>query len=257
MPELGTALVTGAGRGLGLAISAGLLDAGFSVALASLEDSAPAGAADLLERHPDRCEYHPFDVSDIASHEALLAAVEERFGAITCLVNNAGVTSLVRGDMLDLTPESFDRSVNVNLRGTFFLSQAVAKRMVTAAGNGAYQTIITISSVNASMIGENRADYCITKSALSMLNKLFATRLGEHGIGVFEIRPGIIETEMTAPVFAKYDPYIRSGGVPMQRWGQPEDIAKSIRTVATGGLPFATGIHLDIGGGIHLHRLKG
>jgi NAD(P)-dependent dehydrogenase (short-subunit alcohol dehydrogenase family) len=126
-------------------------------------------------------------------------------------------------------------------------------RAVPASG----QSIITISSVNASMIGENRADYCITKASLTMLTKLFATRLGEHGIAVFEIRPGMFQTDMTAPAFDKYDPYIRSGGVPMRRWGQPEEIGKAVATLATGGLPFATGIHVDIGGGLHLHRLKG
>jgi NAD(P)-dependent dehydrogenase (short-subunit alcohol dehydrogenase family) len=119
------------------------------------------------------------------------------------------------------------------------------------------QSIISISSVNASMVGENRGDYCITKSALEMLNKLFATRLGEHGIASYELRPGMIQTEMTAPVFEKYDAFIQSGGVPMRRWGQPADIAQAVVTLATGGLPFSTGIHVDIGGGLHLHRLKG
>jgi NAD(P)-dependent dehydrogenase (short-subunit alcohol dehydrogenase family) len=257
MAGLGTALVTGAGRGLGLAIAEDLLEAGFAVALASLEDPIPAGAAELIGKYPDRSAYFCFDVSVIDAHSAAIDMIEERFGPISCLVNNAGVTSLVRGDMLTLQPESFDRSVAVNLRGTFFLTQEIANRMVMRADDEIYKTIVTVSSVNAAMIGENRADYCITKSALSMLNNLFATRLGEFNIGVFEIRPGIIETEMTAPAFAKYDPYIKSGGVPMQRWGQPKDIARSIRTVATGGLPFTTGIHIDVGGGIHLHRLKG
>lgn len=255
MAERGTALVTGAGRGIGLSIATDLARAGFSVAMASLEDPAPEGAAALLKQ--GQCNYYPFDVSAIEQHGRILDAVEHDLGPVTCLVNNAGVTSLSRGDMLDLTPESFDRSVNINLRGTFFLTQAVARRMIAADQRELMRTIITISSVNASMIGENRADYCITKSSLTMLNKLFATRLAEFGINLFEVRPGIIETDMTAPVFEKYDPYIRSGGVPMQRWGRPDDIAQTIVTLATGGLPFATGIHLEIGGGIHLHRLKG
>ena len=254
MAERGTALVTGAGRGLGLAIARALREAGFAVASASLEQSPPDGAKGLLQLTETR--YYPSDIADLRGHAELLDKVESELGPITCLVNNAGVTSLVRGDMLDLTPESFDRSVAINLRGTFFLSQAVAKRMIHAPKSSG-QTIITISSVNASMIGENRADYCITKAALTMLNKLFATRLAESGIAVFELRPGIIETEMTAPAFDKYDPYIRSGGVPMRRWGQPDDVGKAVVTLATGGLPFATGIHVDIGGGLHLHRLQG
>lgn len=254
MAERGTALVTGAGRGLGLAIARALHGAGFAVASASLEPSPPEGAKALLQQPGTR--YYPCDISDLPGHATLLDRVEQDLGPITCLVNNAGVTSLVRGDMLELTPESFDRSVAINLRGTFFLSQAVAKRMLRAQPSSG-QTIVTISSVNASMIGENRADYCITKASLTMLTKLFATRLGEHGIAVFEVRPGIFQTDMTAPAFDKYDPYIRSGGVPMRRWGQPEEIGKAVATLATGALPFATGIHVDIGGGLHLHRLKG
>src|SRR5690349_15628129 len=165
MAKRGTAVVTGAGRGLGLAIAEHLMDAGFAVALASIEDPIPAGAAKAIERGNGR--YYSFDVAKLESHAGFLDQVEADLGPVTCLVNNAGVTSLVRGDMLELTPESFDRSVSINLRGTFFLSQAVAKRMIKDADRFAYQSIVTISSVNASMIGENRADYCITKSALS------------------------------------------------------------------------------------------
>jgi NAD(P)-dependent dehydrogenase (short-subunit alcohol dehydrogenase family) len=160
MSERGTALVTGAGRGLGLGIARALHGAGFAVASASLEPSPPDGAKELLQQPETR--YYPSDISDLAGHAELLDKVERDVGPISCLVNNAGVTSLVRGDMLDLTPESFDRSVAVNLRGTFFLSQAVARRMIHAQPTWG-QSIITISSVNASMIGENRADYCITK----------------------------------------------------------------------------------------------
>lgn len=256
MTDRGAALVTGSGRGIGLAISRHLSQAGFKVAMVSLESPAPKGVQELLAHQG--CRYYPRDISKIDDHKKLIASIENDLGDITCLVNNAGVTSITRGDMLDLTPESFDRSININLRATFFLTQAIAKRMILSTlKNEQIKTIMTISSVNASMIGENRADYCITKSSLTMLNKLFATRLAEFGISLFEIRPGIIETEMTAPVFNKYDPYIKSGGVPMQRWGQPDDIAKTIVTLATGGIPFATGIHLDVGGGIHMHRLKG
>jgi NAD(P)-dependent dehydrogenase (short-subunit alcohol dehydrogenase family) len=252
--DRGTALVTGAGRGIGAAVAHGLLDAGFKVAMASIEATSPA-AEKLSDRK--RCAYYPFDVADIAGHSTLVDRVERELGRITCLVNNAGVTSLVRGDMLELSPESFDRCVAVNLRGTFFLTQVVAKRWIAAGASKSYRSVVTISSVNAEMIGDSRADYCITKSALPMLNKLFAARLSEAQVGVFEVRPGIIKTDMTAPATERYDAFIAAGGVPMGRWGTPEDIAQTVVSLATGGLPFATGMHVDIGGGLHMHRLKG
>ncbi len=250
--DRGVALVTGAGRGIGLAIAQSLWRAGFKVAMASLEPAPIADAEAMLAE--GRCRYYPFDVSKIDSHDALLDAIERDLGTLSCLVNNAGVTSLVRGDMLELTPESFDRSVGINMRGTFFLTQAVAKRLIVAKSD-AYKSIVTVSSCNAEMVGDNRADYCMTKASLTMMTKLFAVRLAEAGIAVFEIRPGIIKTDMTAPATAKYDPLIAAGGVPMRRWGIPEDIGQTAATLATGGLPFATGMHVDIGGGIHIHRL--
>jgi NAD(P)-dependent dehydrogenase (short-subunit alcohol dehydrogenase family) len=242
----GTALVTGAGRGIGFAIASALWKAGFNVAMASLE-AAPTTEADEMLRG-DRCRYYRFDITNINGNQTLLNRVERDLGSITCLVNNAGVSSFERGDILNLTPESFDRCVAVNLRGTFFLTQAIAQ--IFAAGTrDDYRSIITISSANAELVGETRADYCLTKSALPMMTKLFATRLAEHGVGVFEIRPGIIKTEMTASVAHKYDPYIMAGGL-------PEDIAQIAVTLATGQLAFATGTHIDAGGGLHLHRLN-
>ena len=252
-PDRGTALVTGAGRGIGAAITRELLGAGFKVAMASLEEISAAGE----KLSGKLCAYYRFDVAEIANHAGLLDRVERELGPITCLVNNAGVTSLVRGDMLELTPESFDRCVAVNLRGAFFLTQAVAKRWIKAGASETYRSVVTISSVNAELIGDSRADYCITKSALEMLSKLFAVRLSEAQVGVFEVRPGIIRTDMTAPATERYDAFIASGGVPMGRWGTPDDIAQAVVTLATGGLPFATGMHVDIGGGLHMHRLKG
>lgn len=253
-PDRGTALVTGAGRGIGAAIARELLGAGFKVAMASIEQTS-AAAAELQDGK--RCVYYRFDVAQIGGHATLLDQVERELGPVTCLVNNAGVTSLVRGDMLELSPESFDRCVAVNLRGTFFLTQAVAKRWIAAGAGKTYRSVVTISSVNAEMIGDSRADYCITKSALPMLSKLFAVRLSEAQVGVFEVRPGIIKTDMTAPATERYDAFIASGGVPMGRWGMPDDIAQTVVTLATGGLPYATGMHVDIGGGLHMHRLKG
>lgn len=248
------ALVTGAAGGIGRAIAEQLFDAGFKVALA---DIAPVPA---LAGGTDRWMSLPLDLADLSCHADALDRIEAELGPVDCLVNNAGVTSLVRGDMLDLTVESFDRSMAINLRGTFFLTQAVAKRMVAREkslqdGRTTWRSVITISSSNAEIIGENRADYCISKTGLSMLNKLFAARLGASGIGVYEIRPGIIHTDMTRPATEKYDRLVAEGGVPMGRWGEPDDVANAVVSLAKGSLNYATGIALDIAGGMQLHRI--
>jgi 3-oxoacyl-[acyl-carrier protein] reductase len=250
----GVALITGAGndKGIGFAIATALAAQGFDVALASMETVGPALEAFSAVGRGAR--YYRFDLADLDRHGALLDQIEHDLGALACLVNNAGVSSLVRGDLLDLTPESFDRSVAINLRGTFFLTQAVARRML-AAPSPHLRSIVTISSANAEIVGENRGDYCMTKAALTMMNKLFASRLAEAGIASFEVRPGIIQTDMTAPAFERYDALIRNGGVPMRRWGHAVDVGESVATLACGGLPFATGTHIDIGGGLQLHRV--
>jgi NAD(P)-dependent dehydrogenase (short-subunit alcohol dehydrogenase family) len=253
----GVALVTGAGRGIGLAISGRLAQSGFKVAMASLEDR-PDGLPSLgNQAEGEAVRYYRFDLAELDSHERLLDNIQEDLGEITCLVNNAGVSSLARGDLLDLGPESFDRSVAVNLKGTFFLTQAVARRLVRRAtsDNNLTRCIITISSANAEIVGENRGDYCITKAGLAMMTKLFAARLAEVGIAVFEVRPGIIATEMTLPATARYDQLIEAGIVPMRRWGKPDDVATTVATLARGDIPFSTGIHLDIGGGLQIHRV--
>ena len=164
------------------------------------------------------------DISSVDAHAKLIEDICGQLGPIHCLVNNAGVTSMVRGDLLDVTVESFDRCVGTNLRGTFFLTQAVARSMLTADASGnqsLYRSIVTITSVNAEVLGLNRADYCITKAALSMASKLFAAKLASSRIHVFELRPGIIRTDMTAPAQEKYDRYIDEGGIPLGHWGDP------------------------------------
>ena len=253
-----TALVTGGGRGIGAAIVVALATAGFDVAIVSVErDSEAAGViakARALGRKVVYCEH---DISLIDGYPALLERIRTELGEVDCLVNNAGVTSQQRGDMLDLTPESFDRTVRINLRGTYFLTQAVARDMVErAAPSGpGYRSIINITSANAEIVGPDRADYCITKAALSMMSKLYAVRLAACGIHVFELRPGIIRTDMTEPAAGKYDAYIAQGGVPLQRWGTPEDVAATVATLAEGRLRFATGEVVNVGGGLHLHRV--
>lgn len=256
MSARGVALVTGAGSGLGHATSLELLQAGFDVAMAGLDATPAEGLPEAIfpgRRH----RYYQFDLADIGTHATLLDAVEAELGEISCLVNNAGVTSLVRGDLLEITPASFDRCVAVNLRGTFFLSQAVARHFLSypRRENAPTRAIITISSANAEIVGEDRGDYCMTKAGLAMMTKLFAFRLAADGIAVFEIRPGIISTGMTAPAAERYTRFIEAGGVPARRWGRPDDVAKAISTLARGEIPFSTGIHVDVGGGLQIHRV--
>ncbi|MEO8304706.1 MAG: 3-ketoacyl-ACP reductase [Betaproteobacteria bacterium] len=254
-----TALVTGGARGIGRAIARSLAAAGFDIASVSMETPAEAAEAlDELRSLGRNAIYVQQDIADLASHAGLVDSICDRLGPIDCLVNNAGVTSLRRGDMLELTPESFDRSVDINLRGTFFLTQTVARAMIAARrpGSGsAYRSIVTITSANAEILGLNRADYCMTKAALSMASKLFAARLARDDIHVFEIRPGIIETDMTAPAKATYDRLIEADAVPLHRWGAPGEVGTTVATIALGKLPFATGEVLNVGGGLHLHRV--
>ncbi|MCO5090354.1 3-ketoacyl-ACP reductase [Bosea sp. (in: a-proteobacteria)] len=243
------AIVTGAGRGIGAAIADALTQAGFIVARVSLEAApeAPPGS-------PAGGAYYRCDLTDIAQHEDLLERIAQDLGEPECLVNNAGVSSMHRGDLLALSPESFDRTLAINLRAGFFLTQAFARRRLALAP-GRDGTIIFIGSANAEIIGENRGDYCMSKAAVAMMSKLFAARLASAGICVFEIRPGIIRTPMTEPATAKYDALIAGGGVPMERWGEPADIGRTVATLASGAIPYATGIHIDVGGGLQLHRV--
>lgn len=243
------AIVTGAGRGIGRAIAEALDDAGFTVASVSLE-AEPDNTADPARQG----RYYSCDVSEIAAHEALLERIATELGEPECLVNNAGVTSLARGDLLALSPESYDRTLAINLRAGFFLTQAFARRHLAHAP-GKPGSIIFMGSANAEIIGENRGDYCISKAGVAMMAKLFAARLAGEGIAVFEVRPGVIRTAMTEPATAKYDALLADGGIPMRRWGEPADIGRTVASLATGAIPYATGIHIDVGGGLQLHRV--
>ena len=253
------AVVTGGGRGIGAAIAVALATAGFDIAIVSKEpESAAADVVRNVQNLGRKLLYCEHDIAEIEGHRSVLERVLSGLGEIDCLVNNAGVTSLERGDMLDLTTASFDRSVDVNLRGTFFMTQALARQMVQSTDSQShtrYRSIITITSANAEVIGLNRADYCMTKAGLSMMSKLYAARLAPSRIHVFEVRPGIIHTEMTRPATAKYDAFIAQDGVPLGRWGTPEDVGMAVAAIAQGYLPFATGEVINVGGGLHLHRV--
>jgi NAD(P)-dependent dehydrogenase (short-subunit alcohol dehydrogenase family) len=248
------AIVTGGARGIGLACAEALAEAGFDILVADLAEDAPQElAADITARGANFA-YVRCDIADLSAHATLVDATIRAFGRIDCLVNNAGVGAPVRGDLLELKPENFDRTLGINLRGTVFLSQAVAKAMLATPG-GHSQSIVTITSVSADMASPERSDYCVSKAGLSMWVKNLALRLAADNIGVFELRPGIIRTEMTAGVSAKYDSLIESGLVPAKRWGEACDVGAMVAALATGKLGFATGSIINVDGALSVPRL--
>ena len=237
------ALITGGSRGIGRGIADYLHEQGFSVAITSRRE------ADEDAREKFLCI-----VADNASAEARQRAVDEtlaRFGRIDLLVNNAGIAPRVRADLLDMGEDSMRELLDVNLIGPFFLTQLVAKKMIEQ-GSG---TIVNITSMSSNVVSVNRGEYCVSKAGLSMMTQLFAVRLAEHGIPVYEIRPGIIATDMTSKVKDKYDALIAGGITPIKRWGQPEDIAKAVYALSLDLLPFSTGEVINVDGGFHLQRL--
>lgn len=249
------ALVTGARQGIGRAIAVQLARDGFDIAATDLviDDAAASETQELIEGQGASCGLFRHDVSDVTSHAALVGQVIGLFGGVDVLVNNAGRGAVVRGDCLDITPENFDAVMDVNLRGTVFLSQAVAKAML-AADRSHPPAIITVTSVSAELVSHERADYCVSKAALSMWVKALAMRLAPDGVGVFEVRPGIIRTGMTAPVADRYDARIADGLVPARRWGEPDDVAAVVAALASGKLGFATGSIIHADGGLAVPR---
>ena len=247
------AIVTGGARGIGLACAQALADAGFDILVADLAETAADGLAADIAGRGAKFAYVPCDIADLASHTALVDAAMHAFGRIDCLVNNAGVGAVVRGDLLELQPENFDRTLDINLRGTVFFSQTVAKAMLATSGD--HRSIITITSVSAEMASPERPDYCISKAGLSMWVKNLALRLAPENIGVFEVRPGIIRTDMTSGVTAKYDALIDGGLVPAKRWGEASDIGAVVATLASGKLGFSTGSIINVDGALSVPRL--
>jgi 3-oxoacyl-[acyl-carrier protein] reductase len=259
MKRTSIALVTGARRGIGRGIAYALADAGYDIVLNDLvDDEATAETVAAITAKGRRVKFLAGDIAAIEIHAALTDAAWAAFGTIDCLVNNAGVQVKVRGDILDVTPQSFDHLVAVNLRGTFFLTQAVARRMVREpreAGDPP-RSIVTISSANANtIVGPNRAEYCMSKSGLPIMNKLFAERLAASGVMCYEIRPGIIATDMTSSSKERYDALIAEGISPVRRWGEPGDVGKAVVAMATGMLPFTTGDAFHVDGGLHMKLL--
>lgn len=248
------AVVTGARRGIGAGIAIELASRGFDIALTDIEAAGAEPTLAAIAAHGASGRLFESDLACVEEHAALVAGIAEWHGPISCLVNNAGIPAPSRGDLLAVTPASFDRVLDVNLRGTFFFTQAVARHMADAP-SAPPRSIVTVSSVSVEMASIERGEYCLSKSALGMLTRLFALRLAPLGIGVFEVRPGVIRTPMTEGVAAAYEQRIADGLVPMGRWGHPEDVARAVAALAGGQLAFSTGSVLHVDGALSIPRL--
>ena len=258
------ALVTGASRGIGRAIATELARVNYDVMInyASNQMAADEACAAVRAASPDpriRVATCRASVADPAERENLLNETRAEFGRLDLLVNNAGIAPSQRVDLLEATVESFDQVVGVNLRGPYFLTQAVARWMIEQRLANAVAdyspAIVNITSISAYAASPERGDYCISKAGLSMMTKLYAARLANEDIKVYEIRPGVISTDMTAGVKEKYDDLIEAGLTPIKRWGTAEDVARAVAAVATDLFPFSTGEVINVDGGFHLRRL--
>lgn len=252
------ALVTGGSRGIGRGICLELARSGFFVVI-NYESNLEAAQAthDQIEKNGGEADVVQGNVSEPAHRELMLSFILDTYGRIDLLVNNAGIAPRQRADILDTSEESFDHLMGINLKGPFFLTQRVANVMLNLIGNQTISrgTIVNVSSISAYTASINRPEYCISKAGVSMATQLYAARLAEHGINVYEIRPGIIETDMTAAVKEKYDKLIAGGITPIRRWGKPEDVGRAVAMVARGDLPFSTGEVINIDGGFHMKVL--
>ncbi|MFZ4774215.1 MAG: 3-ketoacyl-ACP reductase [Terrimicrobiaceae bacterium] len=255
------ALITGASRGIGRGIAITLAKAGthdLVINFAGNEAAAKECQALCLEAGAGRIrvEICQGDISVADDRARMLAFVKSAYGRLDMLVNNAGVAPNVRADLLDAGEESFDRLISINLKGPYFLSQAAAKWMIECEPLADFpRAMVNVTSISAYTASVNRGDYCVAKAGLSMMTKLFAARLAEYRIGVFEIRPGVIETDMTGTVKEKYDKLFAEGLAPINRWGRPDDIGRAVAAVASGAFPYSTGEVINVDGGFHLRIL--
>lgn len=251
------AVVTGARRGIGRSIALALADAGWGiVAIDLLDDDETRKTRDALDDRHARHAFLSADIADVQRAAELCEQAHAAFGRVDALVNNAGVQVTDRNaDILHTSVESFDRLMNVNLRGTFFLTQAFARAMLARpTSDGAYRSIITMSSSNALHAKTRGAEYGLSKTGLSMLNKTMALQLAPHGIACFEVQPGLVKTEMNASMHAVYQPIVERGLTPIPRWAFGEDVGKTVVTLADGGLPFCTGQTIYVDGGLHIPK---
>ena len=252
------ALVTGGSRGIGRAIAVRLAREGYAVGV-NYRSNANAAAEVFkeIEQAGGRAIPLQADVTSGADRRGMVDTVLQRFGRLDLLVNNAGITSVGRKDLLEATEESWDTVFATNLKGPFFLAQLAARRMIELieANTISRGTIINVSSISAYAVSTNRGDYCMAKAAMQMMTWLLADRLAEQRILVYEVCPGVIASDMTAPVKAKYDRLIEEGLSPLRRWGEPDDVARAVAMLASGALPFSTGERINVDGGFHIRRL--
>ncbi|MBY5957969.1 3-ketoacyl-ACP reductase [Membranicola marinus] len=252
------ALITGGSRGIGLGIAAALAEAGYHLVINGRRDKEKV--MDVIESLEEKGAEVLYCQADIASQDdrsGIIDDIKSHFGRLDVLVNNAGVAPLERNDLLDATMESYDRVMKINLQGPYFLTQAAAKWMIdqketNESFNGC---IINVGSVSATMVSVNRGEYCLSKAGMAMMTQLFAVRLGSHDIPVYEIRPGVIATDMTSGVKEKYDRLIEEGLMVQRRWGQPEDNGKVVVALAEGYFPYSTGQVIRVDGGMTIPRL--
>jgi 3-oxoacyl-[acyl-carrier protein] reductase len=253
------AVITGASRGIGRAIAISLASEGFDIA--AIARSVDSEGMEILGTEIEKkgVAFFPvgLDISCTVCQKEVVANILERYGRVDFLVNNAGVAPLQRNDILDMTEESYDRVLNINLKGPVFFAQKIAKEMIWLKPQIAdYKPVIVfITSISAMLSSTNRTEYCVSKAGLSMASRVFADRLAHEEIKVFEVRPGIVQTDMTARLKEKYDKLIGEGLVPQKRWGLPEDIGKAVASLARGDWDFSTGMVFEISGGLNIHKL--
>lgn len=253
-----TALVTGGSRGIGFAISKKLCMNGYDVAINGVRsEDRVQEALEELRATGSEAIYCQGDISSAEDRTAIIEKVRSEFGQLNVLVNNAGVAPRERKDPLEASEESYDRVMSINLKGPYFLTQLAARWMVEQKQKDPdfSATIVTVGSISATIVSPNRGEYCISKAGLAMHNKVWAVRLGEHNIPVFEVRPGIIATDMTSAVTEKYDKLIAEGLTVQRRWGQPEDVGKAVLSLADGDFPYSTGEVIMVDGGLSVQRL--
>ena len=252
------ALITGGARGIGLGIAQSLANEGYDLAINGVRSEADAAdALDQLRQAGHNVVYCQGDVSDPEARQSIISTARDHFSAINVLVNNAGITSPGRKDILEADEESFDRVIGVNLKGPYFLTQAIANWMIESTESDPNHSacIINVSSVSGQIVSTNRGDYCLTKAAIAMATKLWAVRMADYGIPVYEVQPGVIRSDMTAGVTEKYDRLIGEGLTLDRRWGTIEDVGRAVATLARGDIPYATGQVLNIDGGMMIRSM--
>lgn len=252
------AIVTGASRGIGRAIAVRLANDGYAAVVNYHSNRQAADeVVGEIEAAAGQAIAVQADIGSTADRNRLIEETLKQFGRIDVLVNNAGITSVGRKDLLEATEESWETVFATNLKGPFFLAQRAAREMIAQinAAEIARGNIINVSSISAYAVSTNRADYCMAKAAMQMMTWLLADRLAENNINVYEVCPGVIASDMTAPVKEKYDRLIADGMAPIRRWGQPADVASAVSMLASGALPFSTGERINVDGGFHIRRL--